>query len=141
MAEVKPVEAQAQQTQLQTERKAGRTNIAEILKQFGLAGKEEAIAKAIAELTDEEKLYFVSYVYPWEDDSLATMLTLADRYGLGWLKDHCFNKLKLRCSVSGWRSNQLVAIAAEKRQEQSRFGFFARLFRREKEQKGMEPFE
>ena len=91
MAEVKPVEAQTQQTQLQTEKKAGRTNIAEILKQFGLAGKEEAIAKAIAELTDEEKLYFVSYVYPWEDDSLATMLTLADRYGLGWLKDHCLN--------------------------------------------------
>jgi hypothetical protein len=123
------------------EKRGGRLNIAEVLKQFGLAGKEEAIAKAISESTDEEKLWFVSYVYPWEDDNLATMLTLAERYKLGWLKDQCLNKLKLRCSVNGWRSNQLVAIAAEKRQEQSRFGFFARLFRREKEQKGMEPFE
>ena len=118
-----------------------RLNIAEILKQFGFGGKDEAIAKAIAELTDEEKIWFISYVYPWEDDNLATLLTLADRYQLGWLKQHCLCKLKLRCSVNGWRGNQLVAIAAEKRQEQSRFGFLTRLFRREKEKKGVEPFE
>jgi hypothetical protein len=138
MEEAKPVESSPAHA---IEKRGGRLNIAEVLKQFGLAGKEEAIAKAISELTDEEKLWFVSYVYPWEDDNLATMLTLAERYKLGWLKNQCLNKLKLRCSVNGWRSNQLVVIAAEKRQEQSRFGFFARLFRREKEQKGMEPFE
>ncbi len=117
-----------------------RVPLPELLKQFGL-GKEEAIAKAIGELTDEEKLLFVSYVYPWEDDSLATMLTVADRYNLSWLTDHCLWKLKLRTSVNGWRANQLVAIASEKRQEQSRFSFLTRLFKREKEKMGAEPFE
>lgn len=101
-------------------------------------GREEAIAKAIGDLTDEEKLEFLTYLYPFEDDALSTMMTIADRYHLSWLRDWVRWKIKLRTSVGGWRANQLVNIASEKRREQSRFSFLSRIFgRSRKKEKGL----
>jgi len=114
----------------------------ELLQKLGLGSKEEAIAKGIADLTDEDKLEFVSMVYPFEDDELSLMLTIAEDYELDWLETFVLEKLKLRCSVNGWRASQIVSIAAEKRKEQGRFGFLGRLFKRgEGEKKGVEEFE
>jgi hypothetical protein len=123
------------------EKEKNGIDVNQILKQLGLAGKEEAIAKAIGDLTDEEKLAFLSFLYPYEDDNLATMYTISERYKLSWLRSWCDWKLKLRTSVSGWRSNQLVNIASEKRKEQARFGFLSRIFGKRKEEKGVEEIE
>lgn len=113
--------------------KGKKMDVTELLKALGIGGKEEAIAKAIGDLTDEEKLEFLTYLYAFEDDSLSLMLTIAERYKLSWLRQFVRWKLKLRTSVGGWRANQLVSIASEKRREQSRFGFLSRFFGRKKE--------
>ena len=123
--------------QVQKEKDGKKLDVVEILKTLGMGGREEAIAKAIGDLTDEEKLEFLTYLYPFEDDSLSTMMTIADRYHLKWLKDWVRWKIKLRTSVGGWRANQLVNIASEKRREQSRFSFLSRIFGSRKKQKGL----
>jgi len=123
---------------VQKEKNGKRLNVTELLKTLGMGGREEAIAKAIGDLTDEEKLEFLTYLYPFEDDSLSTMMTIADRYHLKWLEDWVRWKIKLRTSIGGWRANQLVNIASEKRREQSRFSFLSRFFgRSRKKQKGL----
>ena len=122
--------------QVQKEKDGKKLNVVEILKTLGMGGREEAIAKAIGDLTDEEKLEFLTYLYPFEDDALSTMMTIAERYNLKWLEDWVRWKIKLRTSVGGWRANQLVNIASEKRREQSRFSFLSRIFGRKK-QKGL----
>jgi hypothetical protein len=113
----------------------------QLLQKLGLGSKEEAIAKGIADLTEEEKLEFISMIYPFEDEELSLMLVIAEDYGLEWLTSFVKKKLKMRCSVNGWRANQIVLIAAEKRKEESRFGFLGRLFKRDGEKKGVEEFE
>ena len=124
--------------QVQKEKNGKKLNVAELLKTLGMGGREEAIAKAIGDLTDEEKLEFLTYLYPLEDDSLSLMMTIADRYNLKWLKDFVKWKIKFRTSVGGWRANQLVNIASEKRREQSRFSFLSRIFgRSRKKEKGL----
>ena len=124
--------------QVQKEKNGKKLNVVEILKTLGMGGREEAIAKAIGDLTDEEKLEFLTYLYPFEDDALSTMMTIADRYGLSWLRDWVRWKIKLRTSVGGWRANQLVNIASEKRREQPRFSFLSRIFgRSRKKEKGL----
>ena len=124
--------------QVQKEKDGKKLNVVEILKTLGMGGREEAIAKAIGDLTDEEKLEFLTYLYPFEDDSLSTMMTIAERYNLKWLENWVHWKLRLRTSVGGWRANQLVSIASEKRREQSRFSFLSRIFgRSSKKQKGL----
>lgn len=112
-----------------------KVDVTKILESLGL-GKEEAIAKAIGELTDEEKIKFITYVYPIEDDKLALLCSIAERYGYSWLKTWVYEKLKLRTSLMGWRANQLVAIASEKRREESGFRLFGFL-RRGKKPKGL----
>lgn len=113
-----------------------------ILDRIGLGGKEEAIAKTISDLTDEEKIEFVTNLHFMEDDNIACLLTIAERYNLTWLKHWVNAKLKLRTSVGGWRANQLVNIASEKRKEVSRFAFLKRIFGREKKGLGeTESFE
>jgi len=114
-----------------------------ILEDVGLGGREEAIAKAITKLTDEEKLEFFSFLTPGEDDSIALMYSIADRYDLEWLKIYVVKKLKLRTSVGGWRAKQIVDIAAEKRKVDQGFSFLG-MFKRKKKDKGlgdMEEFE
>lgn len=109
--------------------KKNKVDVEKILERLGI-GKEEAIAKAIGELTDEEKLEFISYVYPIEDDNLALMSSIAERYGYSWLQHWVYKKLKLRTSLMGWRANQLTNIASEKRKEEAGklrlFGFLRR---------------
>lgn len=117
-----------------------KVDVAKILESLGV-GREEAIAKAISELTSEEKLEFITYVYPLEDDNLALMRSIAERYGYTWLQSWVNQKLKLRTSLTGWRSNQLTRIASETRKEE-RGGFLFGLFRRrEKKPKGMGEIE
>ena len=114
-----------------------------ILEDVGLGGREEAIAKAITKLTDEEKLEFFSFLAPEEDDNIAVMYCIADRYELDWLKMYVVKKLKLRTSVGGWRAKQIVDIAAEKRKVDQGFSFLG-MFKRKKKDKGlgdMEEFE
>jgi len=124
--------------QVQKEKDGKKLNVVELLKTLGMGGREEAIAKAIGDLTDEEKLPFLTYLYPFEDDALSTMMVIADRYGLSWLEGQVNWKLKFRTSVGGWRANQLVNIASEKRREQSRFSFLSRIFgRSRKKEKGL----
>jgi hypothetical protein len=102
----------------------------ELLQKLGLGSKEEAVAKGIANLTEDEKLEFITMITMGEDEELSTMLTIAADYELAWLEDWVIDKLKLRCSVNGWRANQIVSIAAEKRKEEGRFGFLGRIFKR-----------
>lgn len=106
----------------------------EIMQRVGLSSREEAIAKAIGEMGDEEKLEYFSNLAPMEDDQLALMYVIADRYEIPWLKQLCTHKLKLRCSVYGWRANQYTAMATEKIREERR-GLLARIFKRNEEKK------
>lgn len=113
-----------------------KIDITKILESLGI-GKDEAVAKAIGQLTDAEKIEFITYLYPIEDDQISLMLTIADRYNYTWLKEWTMNKLKLRTSLMGWRSNQLTSIATEKRKEEAARRFLG-FFRREKKPKGTE---
>ncbi|MBC7113222.1 MAG: hypothetical protein H5T34_04280 [Candidatus Methanomethyliales bacterium] len=112
--------------------------VREIMRNISLGGKEEAIARAVSELTDEEKIALLSNLYPFEDEELSLIWLIGERYGVGFLKDYVQTKLKLRCSVMGWRANQVAAIAAEARKQ--RVGFLTRLFGR-KGRKGKEESE
>ncbi|MEM1590276.1 MAG: hypothetical protein QW175_07650 [Candidatus Bathyarchaeia archaeon] len=112
-----------------------KLTVKEILESLGI-GKEEAIAKAIGELTSEEKLEFITYVYPAEDDKLALLASIAERYGYSWLHHWVNKKLALRTSLLGWRANQLSAIASEKRREEHGWRIFG--FLKRKKEKGFE---
>lgn len=106
----------------------------EIMQRVGLSSKEEAIAKGISDLSDDEKLEYFSNLVPLEDDQLALMVSIAERYDIPWMKSLVRTKLKLRCSVNGWRANQIVAVAAEKIHEERR-SLLSRIFRRENSEK------
>lgn len=113
----------------------------EIMQRIGLSSREEAIAKGISDLSDEEKLEYFSNLVPMEDDSLAMMYSIAERYDIDWMKKMIRMKLKLRTSVNGWRANQIVAVATEK-MKQERKSLLARIFRRNEDKKrGYEEFE
>ncbi|RLC80746.1 MAG: hypothetical protein DRI61_05085 [Chloroflexi bacterium] len=120
-----------------SEKDGKKLDVAKILEALGMGGKEEAIAKAIGQLTSTDKIEFITYLYPFEDDKIALMRSIAKRYGYKWLEDWINEKLKLRTSVLGWRANQLTGIASERRREQSRFSFLSRLFKRERKEKGL----
>jgi hypothetical protein len=112
-----------------------------IIKALGLGSREEAIAQAISDLSDEAKLEFFTYVYPFEDDSLSMMRSIAERYNLEWLKSLLQTKLRLRTSLNGWRADQIVEISRET-MKQKQLGWFARNILRKKEnKKGVEEFE
>lgn len=104
--------------------------VKEIMRNLSLGGKEEAIARAVSELTDEQKIAMLSNLYPFEDEELCLIQLIGERYDVGFLKDYVREKLKLRCSVMGWRANQVAAIAAEAKRQ--RVGLLTRLFGREK---------
>ncbi|MBC7120962.1 MAG: hypothetical protein H5T33_05210 [Candidatus Methanosuratus sp.] len=104
--------------------------VKEIMRSISLGGKEEAIARAVSELTDEEKIALLSNLYPFEDEELTLIQLIGERYDVDFLKDYVQTKLKLRCSVMGWRANQVASIAAEARKQ--RVGFLTRLFGRKK---------
>lgn len=104
--------------------------VKEIMRNISLGGREEAIARAVSELTDEEKIALLSNIYPFEDEELSLIQLIGERYDVGFLKDYVQTKLKLRCSVMGWRANQIAAIAAEARKQ--RVGALTRLFGKRK---------
>ena len=87
--------------------------VKEILKQIGLGGKDEAIAQAITDLSDESKLAFFTYLFPDEDESFSVLQTIGERYDLGWLNKLIEKRLKLRTSLNGLRAAQIVEIAKE----------------------------
>lgn len=117
-----------------------KVDIAKILESLGL-GREEAIAKAIGQLTDKEKLEFITYVYPFEDEKLALMMSIAERYNYTWLRHWVIKKLMLRTSLMGYRSNQLTSIASEKRREEAQRFRFLGFLRKKKKEEGVEEFE
>lgn len=122
--------------------KKPKITLKEIMDILGM-GKEEAIAKTISGLTDEEKIDFITYVYPGEDDKLALLSSIAERYNYSWLQDWVHRKKCLRTSLMGWRAGQLTSIASEKRREERGFRLFG-LFGRKKEKRleeGVEEFE
>lgn len=104
--------------------------IKEIMRNISLGGREEAIARAVSELTDEQKIALLSNIYPFEDEELSLIQLIGERYNAEFLKDYVQTKLKLRCSVMGWRANQIAAIAAEARKQ--RVGALTRLFGKRK---------
>lgn len=104
--------------------------VKEIMRNLSLGGKEEAIARAVSELTDAEKIALLSNIYPFEDEELSLIQLIGERYEVDFLKDYVQTKLKLRCSVMGWRANQIASIAAEARKQ--RVGFLTKLFGRGK---------
>jgi hypothetical protein len=113
----------------------------EILQRIGLSSKEEAIAKGISDLSDEDKIDYMTNLVPGEDDTLALMDSIADRYDIAWLHDFVIRKKKLRTSVHGWRANQIVAVATEKIKEE-RKSLLGRIFKRdEKSRWKVEEFE
>jgi hypothetical protein len=105
----------------------------DILKQLGLASKDEAIAKGISDLTDEEKMELMSNLDFDEDDELAMIRLIGESFEIPFLIDYVEKKLRLRCSRGGWKSEQIVRIASEKRKERA-MGFLKGLFRRKKEE-------
>jgi len=104
----------------------------DVLKQLGLGSKDEAIAKGISDLTDEEKMELMSNLDIEEDDELAMIRLIGESFEIPFLIDFVEKKLRLRCSRGGWKSEQIVRIASEKRKEKA-FGFFRGLFKRKKE--------
>lgn len=114
----------------------------EIMQKIGMSTKEEAVAKGIADLSDEEKLDYMTNLLAGEDESLTLMSSIADRYDLPWLQDYVKRLKKLRTSVNGWRANQIVAVATEKIKEERR-GVLARIFNRgeKKDRWKVEEFE
>jgi autotransporter translocation and assembly factor TamB len=109
----------------------------EIMQKIGLSSKEEAVAKGISDLSDDEKLEYFSNLAPFEDDQLALMAIIAKRYDIPWLQDLVVMKLKLRTSVNGWRANQIVAVATEK-VKQERRSLLGRILRRNEGKKRFE---
>ena len=105
----------------------------DILKELRIGSKDEAIAKSVGDLTDEAKMELMSNLYPFEDDELSIIKMIGSRYKIPFLIDYVETKLRLRCSVTGWKSEQIVRIASEKRKEAGRFGFFKRLFKGKEE--------
>ena len=102
----------------------------EITQKLGLTSKEEAIAKGIADLTDEDKLEYFSNLIQGEDEELAIMKTVAERYDIAWMNKLVNTKLKLRTSVGGWRAGQVVGIATEKMKEE-RKSLLGRILKRD----------
>lgn len=96
----------------------------QVLQRLNLGSREEAIAKAIGDLSDDEKLEFFTFIYPMEDESLSLMLSIAERYDLDWLKKLVKTKLRLRTSIGGWRAKQIESIASEKRRAEGIRSFF-----------------
>jgi len=117
--------------------------VKEILKQIGLGGKDEAVAQAITDLSDEAKLEFFTYIYPDEDETFSVLETIAERYQLIWLGKLTKQRLKLRTSVNGWRANQMENIAKETQKQKQGNWLMRNIFRRkgDKNQSGIEEFE
>lgn len=110
--------------------------IREMMRNISLGGREEAIARAVSELTDPEKIAMLSNLGPFEDEELSLIRLIGERYDVDFLKEYVETKLMLRCSVMGWRANQLAAIAAEAKKQ--RVGVLTRLFGGRKKAKGSE---
>lgn len=118
--------------------------VKEILRSIGLGTKDEAIAQAISDLSDEAKLEFFTFIYPFEDESLSVMQTIAERYELEWLAKLIKRKLRLRTSTQGWRANQIADIAKETQKQKQANWFMRNIFQRDgdkKQKKGVEDFE
>ncbi|MCQ5374429.1 MAG: hypothetical protein NO515_05340 [Candidatus Methanomethylicia archaeon] len=115
--------------------------VKEVMRNISLGGKEEAIARAVAELTDAEKIELLSNLYPFEDEELSLIQLIGERYDVDFLKEYVQTKLKLRCSVMGWRANQIAAIASEAKKQ--RVSLLTRLFgkRKAKDQGDLENIE
>lgn len=104
-----------------------------ILESLG-ATKEEAIAQAIKELSDREKVKMFSQIYPLEDETLACLLVIADRYYLSWLNSFLLEKLQLRVSLFRQGRREYVDMSIGERKPSGIFGFFGR----RKKEKGVE---
>ena len=119
--------------------------VKDILKAIGLGTKDEAIAQAISDLSDEAKLEFFTIIYPFEDESLSVMQTIAERYELEWLEKLIKRKLRLRTSTGGWRANQIVEIAKETQKQKQANWLMRNIFHRgngdKNAQKGVDDFE
>ena len=102
----------------------------ELMQRLGMSTKEEAISKTINDMTDKQKVNFLTNLMPREDQSFATLLNIATEYDLEWLDDTVVNWLILRCSVGGWRANQMENIAGETRKEASHQNLLQRLLHR-----------
>jgi len=115
----------------------------EILKGIGLGTKDEAIAQAISDLSDERKLEFFTYIHPFEDESLSVMQTIAERYELEWLGKLISRKLRLRTSTDGWRANQIAEIAKETQKQKQANWLMRNIFQRngDKNKKEVADFE
>jgi len=111
-----------------------RDRLNKLLQQIGITTKDEALAQAIQELSDEEKIRLFSQIAPYEDDPLALILTIADRYEISWLKDFIEEKLKLRVSLNRLGRREFVHIVSEGRKEEKK-GLRERLARKKEEEK------
>ncbi|MEM3592163.1 MAG: hypothetical protein QW702_08740 [Candidatus Bathyarchaeia archaeon] len=95
--------------------------------------REEAIAKAVEHLANEEKIMMFSDVSFWEIPKLSTLKVIAYRYDLDWLNEYLMFNLLLRVSVNRLGRKEIVNIASG-----SRIGFIDRFrqffFRKPKEE-------
>jgi len=76
--------------------------------------KEESVARAIENLSNEEKIMFFSDLNLYEIPRFATFLIIAKRYDLNWLKNYALNELNLRVSVNRLGRKEIVSIASSK---------------------------
>lgn len=74
--------------------------------------KEEAIAKAVEHLADEDKIMLFSDVTFWEINKLSTLKVIAYRYNLEWLNDYLKFNLMLRVSRERLGRKEIVNITS-----------------------------
>ncbi|MCS7106206.1 MAG: hypothetical protein NZ942_02740 [Candidatus Aenigmarchaeota archaeon] len=76
--------------------------------------KEEAIAKAVEALGNDDRIMLFSDLEKYEIPRLSVYYIISDRYGISWLKTYCDNELKLRVSNSRLGRKEIVSIASSK---------------------------
>jgi len=93
--------------------------------------KEEAIAKAVEHLANEDKIMMFSDVSFFEIPKLSTLKVIAYRYNLNWLDEYLMFNLLLRVSINRLGRKEIVSIAASKT---TFFEKFRRFFKPKEEQ-------
>lgn len=85
----------------------------------GVETEEEARAIIIKALSDiqKDRMKILSLLHEGEPDQLALMQTIGERYDLKWVSDFITNILRMRVSLEGFRSIQLVKVATAKVRE------------------------
>lgn len=76
--------------------------------------REESVAQAIEDLSNEEKIMFFSDLHPSEIPRFACFNNISKRYEKRFLKDYILDELKLRVSIDRRGRKEIVSIASSR---------------------------